>query len=287
MTLNNTNQKRSFIHHAWDIIATAFIFFLIFMGGFIFGGVFCIYTWAYRAKNPKLQHYQAQKIVHHLYQFVVYLMTHMGLVQLDVFIHKDIDTKPGRDNDWFKKQALKPHDGILFIANHPTLIDIVVLLSLCPQLSCIVKKELSHHVLLRYVIRAMGYISNEDPMAALDDCVSKLKQGDQLMIFPEGTRSAPYGLNPFHSGTALIALRAQCPLLPILIHANPPFLTKSHKWYQVPYLKPKLSIHVYPQWPKEYGDQKTSLRNQVQALNSRLWQFYQYRLKKLHDSKSS
>ena len=53
-------------------------------------------------------------------------------------------------------------DAGLIIANHPTILDVVLLISRLPQADCIVKKELWNNFFLKRVVTSAGYIPNDD-----------------------------------------------------------------------------------------------------------------------------
>ena len=80
-------------------------------------------------------------------------------------------------------------DGLLVLANHPTLIDVVCLISLLPNADCVVKRAVARNPFMRGPVRAAGYISNDDGAGLVDDCVAAVHAGGTLVIFPEGTRS--------------------------------------------------------------------------------------------------
>ena len=84
--------------------------------------------------------------------------------------------------------------GLLILANHPTLIDIVFLMAFVPQADCIVKAGLWRNPFTRATVRATGYIRNDDDgLRVVDDCVASLRDGGNLIIFPEGTRTTAGG----------------------------------------------------------------------------------------------
>src|SRR5207245_4177193 len=82
--------------------------------------------------------------------------------------------------------------GAVVVANHPSLLDVVLLLSLIPNAQCVVKHQLWRNPFLRRVVAAAGYIRNDQPAEAfLACCVASLRAGQNLLIFPEGTRTRP------------------------------------------------------------------------------------------------
>ncbi len=123
-----------------------------------------------------------------------------------------------------------PH---LVVANHPTLLDVVVFLALMPQADCIVSTERANNILLRTLVRSCGYLRNDNGVAIVDECADRLCAGRSVLIFPEGSRSPRHGLRRLHRGAAHIALKADCDLLPVTLTYHPPMLGKEQKWYDL------------------------------------------------------
>jgi 1-acyl-sn-glycerol-3-phosphate acyltransferase len=124
--------------------------------------------------------------------------------------------------------------GILVVANHPTLIDAVAILSEMPSADCITKRGNAENPFMGGVIAAAGYIINTGGQAIIDTCAARLAQGRSLLTFPEGTRSPKGGLGPFHRGAAHIAIASGRPLLPVVVTCDPPTLMRGQPWYEVP-----------------------------------------------------
>lgn len=138
--------------------------------------------------------------------------------------------------------------GVLVIANHPTLIDVVLLISFMPQVDCIVKAGLWRNIFLRWPVSWAGYIPNDDdqPEQLVARCAEKLKRGRSLIVFPEGTRSVPGKPLAMRRGAAQIALAAGCPIVPVTITCEPLTLTKGSPWWQVPQRRFHISLTVEP-----------------------------------------
>lgn len=138
--------------------------------------------------------------------------------------------------------------GVLVIANHPTLIDVVLLISFMPQADCIVKAGLWRNIFLRWPVAWAGYIPNDDdkPEQLLARCAEKLRSGRSLIVFPEGTRSVPGKPLAMRRGAAQIAIAAACPIVPVTITCEPLTLTKGSPWWQVPARRFHISLTVEP-----------------------------------------
>jgi 1-acyl-sn-glycerol-3-phosphate acyltransferase len=124
--------------------------------------------------------------------------------------------------------------GLLILANHPTLIDTVFLMAFVKHADCIVKSKLWRNPFTRGPVRAAGYINNERGPELVEDCIASLRSGNNLIIFPEGTRTPKHGSIHFKRGAANIALRGSCNVTPVIIRCTPPALSKGDKWWRVP-----------------------------------------------------
>ena len=165
----------------------------------------------------------------------------------------------------------------LIIANHPTLLDVVLLVSLIRDCNCVVKHSLWKHFWLGGVVRAAEYIPNVDGPQLIESCQSGFKQGQPLIIFPEGTRSPENGLHPFSRGAAQIALRAGVPVIYAVVGCSPPTLMKSQRWYEVPTRAFQLTLRFYPVAgvpPKIL--EKPELPQRVRALTSVFEMFFRH-----------
>lgn len=130
-------------------------------------------------------------------------------------------------------EALKNIKGTVIVANHPSLIDIVILISILPQTDCIVKKSLGNNFFVKNVIKSAYILASDDIENLFSDCEKSLSQGNNLIIFPEGTRTVPGKKSKLSRGAAQIAIRTKAPILPISISCTPPGLLKNQKWYDV------------------------------------------------------
>jgi 1-acyl-sn-glycerol-3-phosphate acyltransferase len=134
---------------------------------------------------------------------------------------------------WKHPERIPAHP-VVFIANHPSLIDVVLILGRLPQADCIVKQATLRNPFLRRVVRQAGYLTNDGGAALLQGAVQRLHRGRCLLVFPEGTRSPVGGLGRFRRGAARVALESRCPIIPIVITCQPRTLLRGQKWHDVP-----------------------------------------------------
>jgi 1-acyl-sn-glycerol-3-phosphate acyltransferase len=114
-------------------------------------------------------------------------------------------------------EALSGAKGFVIAANHPSLIDVVILGSRIPRADCIVKQSLWKTPFVRQVVRR-SYIPNSlgfDETVRL--CEASLAEGSSLIVFPEGTRTRQGQAPKLGRGAARIALTTGRDVLPVRI----------------------------------------------------------------------
>ncbi len=140
---------------------------------------------------------------------------------------------------------LRQEHGCLVVANHPSLIDYVMLASVMPETDCLVKSALLKNPFLSGVIRAADYLVNDQADALLPASRQRLQQGDTILIFPEGTRTRPGEEMTLQRGAANIAVRCSSDLRIVTIKCSEQMLNKESQWYDVPSVKPMFTISVH------------------------------------------
>ena len=119
----------------------------------------------------------------------------------------------------------------VMVANHQSLLDILVLFRLFVHFKWVAKAELFRIVCIGWNMSLNRYIRlrRGDPGSIrqmMDDAERTLAEGSSLMIFPEGTRSADGHLKAFKHGAFTLALRGRVPLLPIVVEGTANALPK-------------------------------------------------------------
>lgn len=148
----------------------------------------------------------------------------------------------------FEECATLREPGQLILANHPTLLDVVFLISLIPNANCVVKAELLKNPAMRGLVTMTGFIINSGGEQLVADACQSLDSGASLIIFPEGTRSCEGEELAFQRGAARIGLATTAPVLPVIIHCDPPTLSKQHRWYNIPAKQFVMTLRVLPQF---------------------------------------
>jgi 1-acyl-sn-glycerol-3-phosphate acyltransferase len=143
--------------------------------------------------------------------------------------------------------ALKHEKGPVIIApNHTSLWDAVFVISKLPQPICIMKESILCNPFLGGGARLAGYIPNGSSSRMIKDAAQALREGGQLLLFPEGTRTRRDArwINPLGGGCALIARKAGVPVRPVFIRSNTRFLEKGWPLWKKPEFPIRLSIEL-------------------------------------------
>jgi 1-acyl-sn-glycerol-3-phosphate acyltransferase len=129
------------------------------------------------------------------------------------------------------RQRIDPNETYVMVANHLSLLDILVLFRLFTHYKWVSKIENFrlpcigwNMTLNRYIPLRRG--DKESVRQMMDACVATLRAGSSIMMFPEGTRSKTGTLQPFKTGAFELALRTGLPLLPIVLAGTSDILPK-------------------------------------------------------------
>jgi len=121
------------------------------------------------------------------------------------------------------KEKLHEHETAVYASNHLSYYDTPVLFAKLPfQFRILAKQGLWKVPFIGWYLHRSGQVpvdqsSARNAVASLNRGVATLKHGLPLVIFPEGGRAADGRTQPFVSGAAYMAIKAQVPLIPITL----------------------------------------------------------------------
>lgn len=204
------------INYYWRLIATALAFTVFGIGGVLIP-LLALPVLALLPGGRLIRQRRARYLIHLACLFFIHFMRLLGILRWQ-----------------FDGLDRLNRNGLLVLANHPTLLDVVFLIGLIPNANCIVKGILVKNPTMRGVVSLSGYIVNNIGDSLLEDASATLRQGSSLIVFPEGTRTSPNGTLALQRGAARIALHAQTSPTLVVIRCDPATLSKQHKWYHIP-----------------------------------------------------
>ncbi|MBP3126505.1 lysophospholipid acyltransferase family protein [Thalassospira sp. ER-Se-21-Dark] len=221
----------------WRLFATGFAF-----ASFGLGGLFMALT-IFPAMMLVLQDREKRR---RYAQLVICRGFRLFAGMLDVIGVASVETE--------NMAQLRTANGSIIIANHPTLLDVVMILAQLDKCQCVVKHQLFRNPFLFGVVRAAGFIRNDDnPEHLIKQAKHHLSDGACILIFPEGTRTpSNQTLGKFQRGVANIAIETQADLIPVVVHCNHDTLKKGVRWYRI--APSKIRYRIVVDKPLAFGD---------------------------------
>lgn len=128
----------------------------------------------------------------------------------------------------------KVQDGpYVYIGNHYALFDPVYPASTTWEgLHFVAKCEIFTLPILGWLLRRVKAIPanrNGNDVRVMMDCLKCLKNGEKVVVYPEGTRNkTQQEIQPFHHGAAAMAIKAKAPIIPIVLYKKPRFFHMTH-----------------------------------------------------------
>lgn len=215
------------LDYAWRLFAMILFFICFGLGALLLGYVLMPLQQCF-SRDKSNEPYETQYAVYLMFRFMIFMLKSMGVVSF-------------KFNGF---EQLKNDKGCLILANHPTLIDYIAIVSHMPRCNNIIKKSLWRNIFVNRVIDKAAYIPNTQSFKTLAAINKTLKSGDNILMFPEGTRTILNQPLVLKRGAAQIAVRVKAPIRFIHITCVPPILTKQDKWYKIPSTKPHFTLTV-------------------------------------------
>ncbi len=158
-----------------------------------------------------------QRTIHCLFAFFIWYCRRCGLMDLRA---EGLNTLRGRCN-------------LILAANHPSLLDAVIVSAHLENIFCLMKASLVHNVALCGQSKLAGYVNNKSGAGLIKACESRMQEGSMLLVFPEGTRTREE-LGRFKMGFALLSATCGAPIQTLVIRYSQPFLGKGWPFFQAP-----------------------------------------------------
>jgi 1-acyl-sn-glycerol-3-phosphate acyltransferase len=148
----------------------------------------------------------------------------------------------------------------IYISNHPGLLDAPWLLARLPDAICIFKPAIMRNPALGPAAVMAGYACGDTGVDLIRDVAERVAGGRSLVIFPEGTRTAPgVQLNAFKPGFALIAARAHVPVRLIVIRSPRDLVPKGWSWWRPPTFPAHVDVTLLGELARRPGESATEL----------------------------
>jgi 1-acyl-sn-glycerol-3-phosphate acyltransferase len=126
-----------------------------------------------------------------------------------------------------KGQDLLEHStNYVYVSNHASLFDIPVVTAAVPDnIRIVYKKELEKIPIFGWNLKWGPYIAIDrgrraDALRSVEEAARKIREGDSVLLFAEGTRTEDGRLQPFKRGAFNLAVRSGVPVVPVTINGT-------------------------------------------------------------------
>lgn len=159
-----------------------------------------------------------------------------------------------------------PTERRVVVANHPGLLDAVLLLARVPAGFCIFKPAIGRNPVLGPAARRAGYLPSDRGLTLVRRAAANIAAGATLVVFPEGTRTPAGGkLGAFRPGFALIARCAGAPVQLVRITSRTDFLTKERACWKLPALPADIIVEAGPCFDSRQVSSTSALVEKTEA----------------------
>jgi 1-acyl-sn-glycerol-3-phosphate acyltransferase len=131
----------------------------------------------------------------------------------------------------YGRERIDENEACIFVANHLSLLDILVLFRLFKHFKWVSKIENFRIPMIGWNMSLNGYIQlrrgdRSSVVQMMRECEQALAEGSSIMMFPEGTRSPTGRMRSFKPGAFELALKTQSPIQPVVIQGTSHALPK-------------------------------------------------------------
>lgn len=151
--------------------------------------------------------------------------------------------------DLTELDRLRDQGSLIIAANHPSLLDAVLIVSRLPNAICVMKSSLMDNLLFGAAARLARYIRNDGVLQIIRQSRDGLNEGGQLVIFPEGTRTKRFPLDPLTLTLGMISRRSSAPVQTVILEFSTPYLGKAWPLFR----RPTLPLHCRARLGKRFS----------------------------------
>lgn len=180
-----------------------------------------------------------------------------------------LDLNPFWKVEYEGVNQIDPKKTYVIVANHQSLVDILVLYGLYKPYKWVSKDEIFqvpfvgwNMMLNQYVRIKRGDLKSIKEM--MQTCRGWLKRGASILMFPEGTRSPDSEIHDFRDGSFRLAADCGCQIVPVVVDGTHDILPKHGKSIK---FRADIRAKVLPPInPQDFGNKSAAIRDHVQAL---------------------
>lgn len=159
--------------------------------------------------------------------------------------------------------------GLILAANHQGAADILLVLAFLPvRFRFAIKKELFKIPIFGWYLRRAGYFSIDRKLIlsayrTVETIIDIIKDGESVLIFPEGTRTRTGELGKFKRGSLLAALKSGAPIMPIAISGSFNIMKKGSWLFNPCPVKFSVAKPIYVKSEADYDTKVEEVRQTI------------------------
>ncbi len=170
-------------------------------------------------------------------------------------------------------ENIDPHKTYIVIANHESLVDIVIVYKTRMQFKWVAKASLFDIPIFGWCMKRMKYMKLQrgaysSIKQVYETAGDWLRQGVSVLFFPEGTRRVTEEMNPFKGGAFKLAIKEHVPILPIYIGGSREVIPRGSWIFKA---KAACKMYVLPEvdtsgfGPEDFGKLRDIVREKIIA----------------------
>lgn len=135
-----------------------------------------------------------------------------------------------------------PEGNVVFCCNHSSNWDpllIMIAAGYHHQMHAMAKIEILHWPVVGHIVKWAGTIfvdRGKADIGAIKTAMKYLKNGQKILIFPEGTRVSEEESAAAKGGVSMLAVRTESPIIPIYLDSNKKLFHRTHVVFGEPYV---------------------------------------------------
>jgi 1-acyl-sn-glycerol-3-phosphate acyltransferase len=246
-------RKRSFFHYffpftGYTLYFVATGFFLLMLTGLLVPVILV----------PSLRKFLLGNFVN----YFTYFLTRIYLPLLGIY-------KVVEDTTFARVCHDKP---VIYVANHRSQLDGPFIMARLKNTGVIMKSLYMRNPMFSLLAKYSNFISvNPSSLDSLSvamiRCKEMIARGDNLLVFPEGSRSRSARMLQFKDIAFRLSIEADVPVIPVIVHTDYPLMAKMPDSFYPPE-KIKLTLRTLGELYAEKGERPAEFANRVRKIMS-------------------
>ena len=193
---------------------------------------------------------------------VYFILRYLALILSKIFFQLEI----------YGKKNIPKKGGFILASNHVSFLDPIILAAACfRRLNFMTKEELFKNRFFAWLIRNAGafpLVRNYGDSRAIKEGIRRLRKGNALLLFPEGTRSQDGSIKKPLSGVGFLAQKAHIPIIPTYVFGTNHAWSKGAKLVRSTKVKVYFGKPIFSQGEQTYDEIAAYVMQQIKHLHA-------------------